>query len=480
MAAPVEAVTPFRTLASIAELHAWIGAEARRVPAPAWIWTPRVFPTRLRERRFPTREELGAAAPGRAVALDGAYAYVLSTVALDAAGLTATTPDPPGGAIVRRPDGTPSGLLRNVGALLARFRPAASGQVPIDQLERVHRAYLEAGITSIVERGASVEGYRAYEALKHAGRLHLRATVTLQLPPNLQAIDADRFIADLPMAPGSGDHWLKVGPLKILADGGILAGTSFMREPYGVASRALYGVDDPAYRGFLSMPASAIAAVMAAGHRRGWQMAAHVTGDAGVDAVLDAFEAAQGEVPRADPRHTLIHAYFPNPDTAARAARLGVQVDTQPAWYFEDADALQQALGRQRLRHFIGLRTWRDAGVRVAINTDHMFGIDGNTAMNPFNPFLTMAVAVTRQSRGGEVIGADETVTREQALRMMTVDAAALTFDEHSRGRISAGALGDLVVLSDDLLTCPAARIKDIRADLTIVGGRVVFERQTR
>ena len=479
-AAPVEAVTPFRTLSSIREIQDWIRAQADRLPAPAWIWTTRVFPTRVREGRFPTREELDAAAPGRAVAVDGAYAFVLSTAALEAAGVTADTPDPPGAAIVRRADRTPTGLLRNAGRMLARFRPAPPATPPLDQIDALHRAYLASGITSIVERGATVDGYRAYAALMKAGRLRVRATVTLMLPAGLAAADAARTIAALPLAPREGDDRLKVGPLKLTVDGGILLGTSYMREPYGPRSRDLYGAQGASYRGFLSSEPDAIRAVMAAGHARGWQMAAHVTGDAGVDVVLDAFEAAQRAHPRPDPRHTLIHAYFPTPDAARRAASLGVQVDTQPAWLYEDADVLLDALGPSRLAHFIGLRTWRDAGVRVAINTDHMFGADRDTAMNPFNPFLTMATAVTRKTERGRVIGGDEAVTREQALRMMTIDAAALSFDERDRGSIEVGKLGDLAILSDDLLSCPDERLPRIEADVTIVGGDVVHRRSER
>jgi predicted amidohydrolase YtcJ len=205
-------------------------------------------------------------------------------------------------------------------------------------------------------------------------------------------------------------------------------------------------------------------------------MSAHVTGDAGVDVVLDAFEAAQRAHPRPDARQTLIHAYFPTPQVARRAAGLGVFVDTQPAWFYEDTDALIHALGPERLAHFIGLRTWRDGGARVAINTDHIFGADRDTAMNPFNPFLTMATAVTRRTESGQVVGIDEAVSREEALRMMTIDAAALTFDEGERGSLEVGKLGDLAILSDDLLTVAAERIRTIRAEVTIVGGVVAYE----
>ena len=120
---------------------------------------------------------------------------------------------------------------------------------------------------------------------------------------------------------------------------------------------------DPAYRGFLTLAAEQITAAVERRPSRGWQMVAHVTGDAGVDAVLDAFEAARRRIRRRDPPPHAHPRVFPNAETAARAARLGVLVDTQPAWYYKDADALAPALGAGRLERFIGLRTWLEAGV---------------------------------------------------------------------------------------------------------------------
>jgi predicted amidohydrolase YtcJ len=505
--AAAEASQPFRNLRSIGELQEWIRTETRRRPQDTWIWTPRVFPTRLREHRFPTREELDVAAPEHPVVVDSSYAFSLNSAALRAAGITRDSADPPGGAIVKNAAGDPTGLLRNAASLLAGFR-SKTEKVSLDMLERVHRQYLAAGITSVIERGASLEGYKSYEALQRADRLRVRATVTIRIPRPDNAADVERFVRELPIRFGSGDEWLKVGPLKIVVDGGILIGTSFMRQPYGLRARGLYAVEDPGYRGFLTLTPEQIASAVAIGHRLGWQMVAHVTGDAGVDVVLDAIEAAQNEtlergdsglgvrdsrlagqrssrtpspVSRApDRRHTLIHAYFVDADTAARAARLGVLVDTQPAWYYKDADALASALGRERLAHFIGLRTWRAAGVHVAINTDHMFGLDPNEAMNPFNPFLTLYAATTRRSESGAVINPAEAVTREDALRMMTSGAARFSFDEKNRGSIEPGKLGDFVVLDDDVLTCPPERLRRIRPDMTVVGGSVAFERGAR
>jgi predicted amidohydrolase YtcJ len=479
--AEAEAAQPFENLQSIDALQAWIRravasrASARSAQGETWIWTPRVYPTRLREHRFPTRQELDAAAPDRPVAVDGAYAFVLNSAALHAAGITRDSKNPPGGAIVKDAAGEPTGLLRNVGGLLAPFRPR-SESVSLDMLEQIHRQYLAAGITSVIERGATLDGYKSYEELRRADRLRVRATVTIRIPRADDAATVEEFIQGLTFRPGSGDEWLRVGPLKIVADGGILIGTSFMRQPYGVSARQLYAVDDPHDRGFLSLTPQQIASAIAIGHRLGWQMVAHVTGDAGVDVVLDAIEAAQKEQPAPDRRHTLLHAYFVTRETAIRAARLGVLVDTQPAWHYKDADALTEGLGRERLAHFIGLRTWREAGVDVAINTDHMFGLDRNEALNPFNPFLTMYSATTRRTEGGRIVGGNEAVSRQEALRMMTSMAARFSFDEKNRGSIETGKLGDFVVLSDHFLTVAAEQLRAIRADLTVIGGHVAYD----
>jgi predicted amidohydrolase YtcJ len=475
--AAAEASQPFQNLRSIGELQDWIRAAARRVSRDTWIWTPRVYPPRLRERRFPTRQELDAAATHHPVAVDGAYAFSLNTMALQAAGVTRASADPPGGGIVKDARGEPTGLLRNAGSMLARFQPREPAAPPLEMLERVHRQYVRTGITSVIERSATVEGYRAYEALHRAGRLHVRTTVTLRIPQADDGAQVERFITGLPFTFGSGDEWLKVGPLKIVVDGGILLGTAFMRDPYGAGARDLYSIEDPAYRGFLTLTPEQMRSAIATGHRHGWQMVAHVTGDAGVDAVLDAFAAAQAQRPSPDPRHTLIHAYFVHPESAARAARLGVLVDTQPAWYYQDADALAAALGRERLAHFIGLRTLRQAGVEVAINTDHMFGLDRDEALNPFNPFLTMYAATTRRTQSGAIVSGGEAVSREEALRMMTSAAARFSFDERTRGSIEVGKLADFVVLDADIMTCPPDRLRAIQPEMTVIGGRVAYER---
>ena len=475
-----EARGAFRDLRTIAGIQAWFREKTAGVPEGQWVWSPRVFPTRLAERRLPTRAELDAAAPRHPVVVDAAYAFVVNTAALAAAGIGKDTPAPPGGAIVKDAEGRPTGLLRNVGGLLDRFQVQGRPERLLSALEDVHRHYNAAGITSVLERGADAAGYGAYRQLHAEGRQRVRATVTLRVASDGTVEGTEAFIRSLPFRFGEGDDRLRVGPLKIVADGGILAGTAYMREPYGPRAAALYGVADPGYRGFLSLTADKIRDVVRTGHRLGWQMIAHVTGDAGVDTVLDAFAAADADRSIRDRRFTLLHAYFPTPAVARRAAALGVAIDTQPAWYYKDADALLPALGEQRLRPFIGLADWLRGGAKVAINTDHMFGLEPNGSLNPYNPFLTLYVAVTRRTEGNQVIGPEQAVSRQDALKMMTIDAAWLSFEEQRKGSIEKGKLGDLAILSDDYLSCAPERIRDIRALVTVLGGRVVYEAHGR
>jgi len=482
-AARGEARQPFVQLGSIAEIQDWVRRRSAEAPPGTWIQLPRVDVTRIKERRIPTRADLDAAAPNHPAVFTWQYAnrtvQVLNSAALAAAGITKDTPPPSGGKIHLGPGGLPTGMTENAGDLLKKFLPDRSvpDDVYQDSLVKLLHRYNEIGITSIGERNTNVDGYRTYEKLKSQGRLTVRVRVTIGINP---VAAPERAIAALPFKTNDGDDWLRVGPLKLGVDGGVLYGTAFMRDPYGPASFSLYGISDPNYRGDLRIPRERLKSIIRAGHRLGWQMASHVTGNAGVDAVLDAVEAANADNPIAPRRYNLIHAYFPDEQTAKRCARLGVCVDTQPAWYYKDADALADALGHDRMKNFIGLQIWLREGVNVALNSDHMQGFDPDSSLNPYNPFLTMQTAVTRKTEGGQVFGPDQRVTREQALRMMTINAAYMSFDEGRKGSIEVGKLADLAILTGDFLTCPEDRIKELRAMVTLVGGKVVYEAAAR
>ncbi len=483
-AARGEVIQPFVQLGSVAEMQDWVRKQAASVPEGSWIQLPRADLTRIRERRLPTREELDQAAPKHPVLFNWQYArrqiQILNTEALRVAGITRDTPDPPGGKIFKGSDGEPTGRLEDAGVLVSKHLPArqVSDEEYLRSLETLLHRYNAIGITSIFERNSNVDGFRAYEALKKQGRLPVRVTVTIGLQSDGTVEGTEKFIKALPFRFGDGDEWVRVGPLKIGVDGGILYGTAYMRDPYGPKAASFYGFADADYRGTLSLTPDKVKNMIRTGHKLGWQMSSHVTGDAGVDVVLDAVEAANGDQPIRDRRYTLIHAYFPRPDAIRRAAALGVCVDTQPAWYYKDGDALAPVLGEDRMSVFIGVADWLRGGVKTAINSDHMNGFDPNTSLNPYNPFLAMGTAVTRKTEQGQVFGSQQRISRETALRLVTSDAAYLSFDESRKGSIEVGKLGDLAVLEQDLLTCDPDHIKNIRVALTVVGGKVVYQAQ--
>jgi predicted amidohydrolase YtcJ len=484
-AARGDAVREFVQLHSIHEIQQWVRARAKEVPPGTWIQVPRVDVTRIREGRIPTREDLDAAAPKHPTVYTWEYGsltqiQVLNSLGIAMAGLTKNTPAPAGGRIERRPNGELTGVVENGRALLDQVIPSrtATRAEYLDALARLMHRYNQVGITSIAERSSGPDGYRDYQQLKAEQRLPVRVTLTTRINPNGTVEDAERVIRALPYRFGDGDDFVKIGPLKIGVDGGTMYGTSYMRRPYPETSFKLYRNTNPDYRGSFrpGITAEGLKNSIRTGHRLGWQMSTHVTGDAGVDTVLDAVEAAHADSPITGRRFTLIHAYFPNPEAAARAARLGVAVDTQPAWYYKDGDSLSKALGVTQLETFIGLQVWRRAGVKVALNADHMQGFDPITSLNPYHPFLAMQIAVERKTQGGQVIGPQQRVSREEALRMTTIDAAWLSFDEARKGSIEVGKLADLAILSHDYLTIPESRIHQIRAVVTIVGGRVVYD----
>lgn len=478
----------FVQLHAIGEIQDWVRARAAERPQSAWIELPRVDVTRIDEGRIPTPADLDAAAPNHPTVYTWRYGgltniQVLNAAAVKAAGLTKETRAPEGGQIHRRADGTPTGVIENASVLLADVLPEreVTRAEYLDSLTTLMRRYNEVGITSMSERSSGPDGYRDYQELRSQGRLPVRVTVTIRINTDGTVEGTERVIKDLGLKYGEGDEWVKVGPLKVGVDGGTMYGTSLVREPYPESSFELYRLDKDTkqYRGSFrtGMTAEKLKAIIQTGHRLGWQMSSHVTGDLGVDYVLDAVEAADESI--RDRRYTLIHAYYPNPETAERAARLGVAVDTQPAWLYKDGDALIKALGADRMKWFIGLKVWQDAGVKVSLNADHMQGFDPITSLNPYHPFLAMYVAVTRKTDSGQVINPAPGVSREDALRMTTIDSAWLSFDEDRLGSIEVGKVADLAILSDDYLTCEEERIKDIKSVLTIVGGEVVYEDAT-
>jgi predicted amidohydrolase YtcJ len=204
-------------------------------------------------------------------------------------------------------------------------------------------------------------------------------------------------------------------------------------------------------------------------------MAAHCTGGGAVDILLDAYEKANEEKEVGDRRFSIIHGNFYNENAIKRCQKLGVIADIQPAWFYKDGDAIKYILGDERVKNFLPLRSMLNAGLILNGGSDHMEKFNSYRAINPYNPFLAMWAMVTRKTERGTVIGSSEAISREAALKMYTINNAYGTFEEKVKGSIEVGKYADLIVLSKDYLNGPVDNIKNIQVELTMVGGRVVY-----
>lgn len=340
----------------------------------------------------------------------------------------------------------------------------------------MHRKYNEVGLTSVIDRGESPEGFRAYETLRGRNKLTVRSYVTYLISAHGTPADVRHEIERIPFVTGFGDEWFRVGSLKTVADGGILIGTAYLREPYGEHTD-IYGYKDPDYRGVLAVPKENLVEMARTSVRLGWQMTAHTTGGGAIDTLLDAYETVNRETPLSGRRFTVTHGNFPSGESIARAARMGIAFDCQPQWYYFDGPALAPVFGPERIKQFQPLRTMLAKGVVVAGGSDHMIRFDSRASINAYNPYWAMWMTITRKTADGSTLNPGEALTREQALRLWTLNGAYLSFEEKTKGSIEPGKLADMVVISEDYLTCPVDHIKDIEALLTVVGGKTVYSR---
>ena len=466
----------YRELHSIREIQDWIRRQAARLPAGSWIEVPRNEITRLNERRFPTPEELDAATGAHPVVFVSVTKTVLNSPGWRALGIKTEGDKVAGGEVVFE-NGRPV-LMRGGQAALRAVMPQRAPPPPAavtKKLRELHRIYNSCGITTIFERATDRVGFDLLRELATKNELTTRVRATFRFSAK-KAADVESYIKKLGLQPGEGGDMTRATCLKITVDGGIHWGTTWLSEPHGEKRTAFYRNTDPAYTGEQFYTPAQMQDIFATADRHGWPMSAHVTGDGGAMAVLRAVEAvAQSQPGIRDRRFNLIHCYFPTPEMAALAKRLNAGVDTQGYLYYRDSDFIAKIYGQAWADRFLGLGEWARAGVPVATNSDHMIGFDPDHAMNSFNPFLMLHLAVSRKNDQGDVHGPHQKLSRLDALRTVTQWAAWLSFDEDKLGSLEPGKLADFVVLDRDYLTCPEDEIKAIKPQTTVLGGRTVW-----
>jgi predicted amidohydrolase YtcJ len=441
------------------EVIARVREAAGRAPAGSWIrgrgWDQNDWP----EKAFPTHQALSAAVPDHPVWLtriDG-HAALVNARAMEILGLSAATQDPSGGRFLRDAAGEPTGVL------VDNAMRVAAGKLPEPSLaDREHALRLAArhcaalGLTTVTDMGIGDADYRAYAALRQAGELPLRAAVFLTDDDALLS----RWFARGPEI--DPEARLQARGVKMYIDGALGSRGAALIEPYS---------DDPGNLGLLVSTGAHLEEVARRALAAGFQVAIHAIGDRGGLIALDAMERALGG-PRPEARFRLEHAQVLRLQDIERLARLGIIASMQPTHATSDMPWAKDRLGEARLAGAYAWRKVLNAGGRLALGSD--FPVESA------DPRLGLYAAVTRQDLQGNPPGGwfpGERLTREEALRGFTLDAAWSLFLDKEVGSLEAGKRADLVVFARDPMTIPAAEIPRAEIDYTLVGGQVVYER---
>jgi predicted amidohydrolase YtcJ len=440
------------------DMAARVARFAATRPAGEWItggyWDHEAWPGKA----LPTREAVDALVPNHPVfvkRLDGHMALA-NSLAMTLAGITGELSAPSGGTLVRDARGQLTGIFKDAAMdLVTRAIPAATRDSILFRMRAALKHAAALGVTTMQDMTASAAELEAYRALRANGELTARIS-------SIQNYDATG-LGFAATSTGQGDDWLRIGGRKFFSDGSMGASTAAFFEPYA---------DDPGTRGLLIHDPARLEQLICGADADGFQPVVHAIGDRANTLVLDIFarlHASRGARPEWRPR--LEHAQVIRPDDIARLKPLGVVASIQPSHCIDDMRWAEARVGRARCEQAYNVRSFVDAGVRVAFGTDWFVA--------PLDPMLGLYAAVTRQFPDGTPADGwfpEQRITLAQAVECYTHGSAYAELAEHRKGRLKLGYLADLVVLSRDIFAVAPRGILDTKPVLTMVGGRVVFD----
>jgi predicted amidohydrolase YtcJ len=452
---------------SIEAIVAAFAARAAGTPAGEWIEGRGYDETRLPEGRHPNRHDLDRAAPHHPIVLGRTCGHIIvaNSRALELAGITGATPDPPGGEVDRDERGEPTGVLRETAMGLVRsIQPAPSEEALARALLGAGRNCLALGITSIGEPGVDPRTVDVYRRLDREGQLPLRCDVMAMtiLPDGRRAE---------PPAPWRG-ALAKCDTVKLFADGGLSSGTAALSIPY----RNRHDCGLPRF------PAEQLADEVRLVYDAGLAVAVHAIGDRVIGELLDAFELCQEAAQKNEagsskrqtqstrPRLRIEHFGLPAAEHLRRAHQLGVMVATQPSFLYDIGDTILHHLPESLVAQCYPFHAMIEAGLTVAFSSD-------GPVIGDVNPILGMRSAALRSTRTGRAMAPEQAIAVAQALWCFTAGGALLNGSADRLGRLAPGLLADLAVLSGDPLDLPPERLLEIEVEQTWVGGKLAFER---
>lgn len=450
---------------TVDDVLAAIKAKVDEVGPGQWVFGRGYDHFELDVKRHPLREELDMVAPDNPVYIKRTCGHmgVANSKALELAGIREGVAQPAGGHVEAQ-NGKLTGLLQETAQqLIYKAFPKATFEDFVSSIEAGARMNLSYGITSCTDPGVGLrEGYRdwlAYQAARRQGRLPVRMYLMLLAGTTGWP---DRII-DMDFMTGDGDEWVRIGCMKLFADGSAGGKTAAMSQPYA---------DDSENRGIFIYGDEEIHGMIADYHARGFQVATHAIGDAAIEQVLSGYEKAIGNAVDSDRRHRIEHCGFLTQGQIDRMARIGVLPAPQPIFLYEFGDLYVDALGHGRPEESYPMRRWQDAGLYPSGSSDG--------PVSSTNPFRGMYTMVTRTTNKGTVLGAGEALSVEEAIGAYTVNSAYGSFEEGIKGTLERGKLADIAVLDTDLFRTEPAAWLQAQCDLAIVGGDVAHDRQTQ
>lgn len=447
---------------SLADVSAALAARVRQTPAGDVIVSNSDWhEAQLREKRLPLRDDLDAVAPHHPVVLvRGGHEYIVNSAALRRWRVDEQTTEPQGGRITRYPDGRLNGELVDAAKAFVTLPPPPVRSRDAQMAARAaeYATLHAAGLTSVRHPGVSVDDFRLLQEMQRRGLLTMRVNALLRPGGTAQVVAGALDASGLTQ--GEGDALLRVGGVKLAVDGGFEGG--LMREPY-----AEPWDERGTFKGLQTQSTESFNATVAALNERGWRVATHAVGDGAIDLVLNAYERANAQRSVVGRRWSIEHAFIGRADHLPRIKALGLALAVQNHLYLA-GPSLVSYWGPVRANLTTPARMYLDAGLPVSSGTD--------APVVPYPPLWTLYHFITRDTIAGGVMGPDQRVTREEALRMATTGNAWLTMEEADKGAIAPGMLADLVMLSEDPMTSSESTLRDGQVLLTMVGGRIVHD----
>ena len=473
---------PIPQMDSIEDVLNYIKMRANVLADGQWIVVQQVFITRLREQRYPTREELDKAAPKNPTVFRTGPDASLSSLAMKLSGIDRNfkvTDGGPGHIEKDSKTGEPTGILRSCNRYI---KSSASGAQPTesDRYERLlelFKDYNKVGITGICDGSSNDSNLKRYQKMLARGELSVRIAAQYYVDTigPIEKVKANiRKVAKHPLY--NGGPMIRIIGVKVFLDGGMLTGSAYMRKPWGVSK--IYAIDDPDYRGVLFIPKERLLPMVRTATESKLQFTAHTVGDGAVHTLLEVYEEISKTMPIRDVRPCITHSNFMSAESVKKAAALGVIPLIQPAWLYLDTRTLTKHFGYDRLRYFQPLRSLFEADCIAAGGSDHMQKIGPVRSINPYDPFLGMWTTITRRAKWyQDRLHPEEALDREQAIRFYTINCAKALFQDKYVGSLEQGKLADFIVVDTDLLTCPTDDIRNTKVISTYMDGRRVFGR---